>query len=212
MSLLNITADTLSRDTGKPVPPIYVVIAKHSVLGVSDDSICEILNCSDADLAEVKADPIYQEIRQVIAATQADFVSNQTTGWDALEELALGKLAERLPFERDAEFLLRVAAVANKAQRRTAPIGRPLDPSRANGKTVITLTQRLVERINSAGQKSTLQERQLSISDGSMENPSFEEVDDLLSVSRRPDKVQISTHAPEVDLSELDDSMRERFG
>lgn len=210
MSLMNVTAKTLSQELEREVPEIYVIIAKHSVLGMDADSIREVLGCSIEDIQEVERDELYKEVRIHVGAAQAQSRVNQTLGWDAIEDIAMENLLQRLPYEKDSEFLLRVAAVANKAQRRQVNPQNVLDPSRQNGRTAITLTQRLVQRMTQVG-KEVVEERTLSISDGSMGNPSFDEIDSLLSVSKGAGaKLAIQTHTADASFEELDAAMQEK--
>lgn len=183
MRITEITAQKLEEELGfSEVPDAYVILAKHSVMGMESGVIAEILGCTTEDIKEAESDPIYKAVRAFIAGRYANQMANQSAGWDDAEDIALQNLLKRLPFEKDGDFLLRVAAVANKAQRRARAPERVLDPSQHNGSTVITLTQRLVSRIQNNGDKQVEQTRQLSIRDGSMSNPSFEEVDGLLSI------------------------------
>src|SRR5574343_6839 len=115
--LLDVTTDSIYRDLGIEVPEIYVVIAKNDVLGMDSESIRELLGCTVAELKEVQDDESYKQTRQYIAGRQAQLGADQTAGWDQIENVAIQNLAKRLPFEKDGDFLLRVAAVANKAQR-----------------------------------------------------------------------------------------------
>ena len=211
MSMLTINHESLTRDLGREVPEIYVVIAKHSVLGMDDDGIKEVIGCTSEELADVLNDPLYREVRLVIGTVQAQTAVNQTEGWDHLETFALKNLAKRVEVSQDPDFLLRVAAVANKAQRR-ASAGKEqgiLDP--ANGRrTTISLTTRLVQTLQGPAWEET---RTLSIEDGSMKNPSFDEVNGLLSVHATPAlprNLEIKTATPEVDFDELDRAMKER--
>jgi hypothetical protein len=210
MSLMKITAESLTQELGVEVPVMYVLIAKHSVLGMESDSIKDVLGCSAEELAEVERDPLYKEVRIHVGAAQAQSRVQQTTGWDAIEDMAMENLIKRLPYEKDGDFLLRVAAVANKAQRRQQRPEQILDPTRQAGRTAITLTERLVKRITHTSTEE-LQERQLSISDGSMSNPSFDEVDSLLSVRKSlPDRIKISTKTAEVNFDDLEHDMQDK--
>lgn len=203
MSLMKVTAATLSQDLAKEIPEMYVVIAKHHVLGMDYESIREVLGCSQEDLQEVVNDDLYKEVRLTIGALQAESRINQTSGWDSLEEEALKKLQERLPYERDTDLLLRVAAIANKAQRRHSAQNGVLNPVGQNGRVAITLTQRLIQKFNGSAGDELIQERQLSISDGSMQNPTFDEVDALLSVTPR----EIVQKSPKIQIAGVDSRM-----
>lgn len=215
MSLMDITAESLTRQLEREVPPIYVIVAKHSVLGMDEEGIREIIGCTKEELSEVLNDALYREVRIFIGAAHGQQGVDQTTGWDKLEQLSLGNLIKRaeLP-NQDPEFLLRVAAVANKAQRR-ASAGKDqgiLDPNA--GKSVrISLTTRLVRQITHEGTETQQVEKQLSIHDGTMSNPSFDDVDSLLNVTPQPAlprQLEVRTHTPEVDFDDLNNAMKDK--
>ena len=215
MSLMDLTHESLSRELNREIPEVYVIIAKHSVLGMGEEAIREIIGCTNEELQEVLNDTVYREVRLIIGAMHAQAGVDQTTGWDKLEQLALKNLVKRaeLP-NQDAEFLLRVAAVANKAQRRHTA-GRDegvLDPA-ARPTRRINLTSRLVRSFNRDGTETQTIEKQLSIHDGSMSSPSFDEVDQLLHVSQTPAlprQIEVKTATPDVDFEDLDDAMKEK--
>lgn len=211
MSLMSVTAGSLTRDLGSEVPEIYVVIAKHSVLGMDLESISEILGCSLEDVTEVESNELYKQVRTLVGAAQAQARVDQTTGWDHIEDMAIKNLAARMPFEKDGEFLLRVAAVANKAVRRATNNENVLDPSKQNGRVAISLTSRLVERLRQNGTQERITERTLSIRDGSMANPTFDDVDEYLQVTRPGiPRIDVTTHTPDVGFDELDQMMKSK--
>jgi hypothetical protein len=214
MSLMDITHESLSRQLSQAVPEVYVIVAKHTVLGMDEDTIREVIGCTKEDLDVILNDALYREVRLIIGAAQAESVVDLTTGWDKLEQHAVTNLVDRVKISRDPDFLLRVAAVANKAQRRHSQ-GKSdgvLDPAHA-GTRKINLTTRLVERFqrNDGTQVERGIERQLSITDGSAANPSFDEIDDLLHVSANPAlprQIEVKTAMPDVDYDELDEEMK----
>jgi hypothetical protein len=215
MNLIDITHESLTRQLEREVPEVYVVIAKHSVLGMDDESIRELIGCERDELSEILNDPLYREVRIFIGAAHGQAGVDQATGWDKLESKAIGNLLKRaeLP-NQDPEFLLRVAAVANKAIRRAAADKNDgvLDPTAGRAKR-ITLTSRLVRSFDRGGIETQTIEKQLSISDGSMGNPTFEQVDDLLNVTAEPalpKRLEVKTHTPDVDFEDLDDAMKEK--
>jgi hypothetical protein len=152
----------------------------------------------------------------IAGAHQAESVVDLTTGWDKLEQSALTNLLRRAPHVRDEETLLRIAAVANKAQRRHQA-GKDegvLDAN--NGKSVrINLTTRLVQSFaHSDGQVETRGiEKTISITDGSAVNPSFDEIDQLLHVSSTPAlprSIEINTAIPDLSQDDLNKEMEKR--
>lgn len=211
MSLMEITAETLTQDLGQPVPDMYVVIAKHSVMDMSADDIARVLGCQTHDVQEVESNELYKQVRTIIGAIYSQTTLDTGFTWDAVEASALTNLMKRVPHEKDTDVLLRIAAVANKAQRRTPRNPEVLDPSKA-GRTVITLTQRLVNRITRGGTEIA-EERQLSISDGSMTNPSFDDIDSMLNVSGRPilpHNIEIKTAMASPNLDDLTREMKSK--
>ena len=203
----DITTQFLKQELGVEVDESHVVLAKHSVLGTPAETIMEIFACTREELSALESSETYQFVRKYVAAQYAKQELEQGEGWDTLESQSLNRLIERMKTERDPDFLLRVAAVANKAERRRSRTNRPavLDPSRA-GRTVITLTERLTQRLTAQGGKVLEAERELSISDGSMANPGFEEVSQLLNMTTRPVlplNVDIQTRAAEPTDEEL---------
>lgn len=213
MNVYEITAATLERDLNESVPDLFVVMAKHQVMGMDASQIAEVLNCETTDILEAEQDPLYKRVKGFIGEVYASQSANQTTGWDAIESIAMEGLLKRLPFEKDSEFLLRVAAVANKAQRRHTPQNNNvLDANQAAGRKTIVLTQRLISKMSGRGEQIT-EERSLSISDGSMTNPNFEEINDMLSVRAAPvlsRELEIHTRTADPSHDELLDDLMNR--
>jgi hypothetical protein len=213
MSLMDITSESLSRQLSQAVPEVYVVVAKHSVLGMSDEQIREVIGCEKDELTTITNDAMYREVRLIIGAAQAESLVDVTTGWDKLEQHAVTNLVDRVKVSRDPDFLLKVAAIANKAQRRhnAGKDQGVLDPNQ-QGVRRINLTTRIVERFatrEGAAERTT--ERQLGITDGSATNPSFDEVDDLLHVSATPAlprQMEVKTSTPDLNFNDLDDEMK----
>lgn len=213
MSLMSVTSESLTREFGRDVPEMYVIIAKHSVLGMDRDGIREVIGCNDEDLVTVENDPLYREVRIYVGAIQANQTVAQSAGWDALEGIAINSLLKRAEVERDTDVLLRIAAVANKAQRRASggkEVGI-IDPS--SGRTAkISLTTRLVQSFQRDGGETRTIEKQVSITDGSIQQPSFGDIDNLLSVSAvpaLPRKLEVSTSTPDVSFKDLENDMKE---
>jgi len=210
VSLMTLNPAELSRQCGEPVQEIYVVIAKHEVLDMDSKTIAELLGVTQVEIEELQAEPLYQKVLMLLKAASSQAKVNTELGWDELESIAVGKLLERVPLERDGDFLLKVATLANRATRRMKPQGH-LDPLTAGVRVPLTLTARSVRRLHGNGTQEMVEERTVSLNGGHT-NPTFADVDQLLQVSPRPfmDKVmQIETHAtadPTVDelLGEVD--------
>lgn len=212
MSLMKVTAETLSRDLEKEVPEVYVVIAKHQAAGMDADSIADIIGCEPSEINEATDDPVFKEVRQIIGALAAQTQADQPFIWDALEATASRRLLDRVETERDPEFLLKVAATANKMTRRSKLHDNGiLDPSRSSGRAAVTLTSRMVQRITAEGHREIQTERKLSIHDGSMSNPSFEEVGGLLAGNQGLKPAKIPVQQENALMEELNREMEARL-
>lgn len=212
MNLHEMNGATLGKLLGVEIPDIYVVVAKHSVMGMEAEQIRSLLGATTEEILEVESDDTYKLVRNVVAGAYAEQTANQSTGWDAIENIAMTQLLKRLPFEKDSEFLLRAAAVANKATRKHSQETGVLDPSKVAGRVQVTLTQRLVRQLSRNGETVT-ETKELSIHDGSMANPSFDEVDSLLSVKNipvMPKTLEVSTRNLDPTMDELMDEMNRR--
>lgn len=208
MNLYDITKEILDEKLELPkgtVPEEFVIVAKHLVMGISQEQVADTMGVEGQVIQDVMGDPLFKEIKGFIGAIYAQEHVSQAAGWDALENMALGKLIDRVKAQRggDPEFLLRVAAVANKAQRRTQQQDNVLDSQRV-GHATITLTSRLIQKLNQkTGEAIETREQTLSIRDGSMSNPGFDDVNKLLNVRTHSvpyldpaQQVRITTHEP----------------
>jgi hypothetical protein len=207
MNLYDVTKEILEEKLDLPkgsVPEEFVIVAKHLVMGISQEQVADTMGVGLEVIHEVMGDQLFVEIKGFIGAIYAQEHISQAAGWDALETLALGKLVDKVKASRggDPDFLLRVAAIANKAQRRTQQHETVLDPNKV-GTTTITLTKRLIQKLNGAGGATQVEEQTLSIRDGSMTIAGFEDVNKLLNVRSNPipyldpaQQVKITTHEP----------------
>lgn len=177
-----LTAHGLKTILGREVEEIHLTIAKSAVLGLDAEQIAATLGVPRAEIEAEMEKQDYKDIRLLVGAEVAKERVERDTGWDGIESTAVRKLQRKVELEQDVDTLLRVAAVANRAQRRTAPPKESvLDPSQAGVRVPLTLTRRFVEKLNGAGDVIERQEtQQISVLNGSAVNPDFKEVSGLL--------------------------------
>lgn len=186
MSLVSLTVESLGQMLGREVPEAHLLIAKNSVLGLDSHGIAEILGVELAEVQEIEDDPEYKEVRLIVASRHNDTSITTDLTWDDIESKALQNIAKRIDFEKDIDTNLKIAAVANRAQRRhTAPTNRILDAGAAGASVKLTLTKRIMERLTSDGGREVETIQQVSIKGGSASNPSFADIDEHLGVSAR---------------------------
>lgn len=214
MNLYEVNVKVLQRELGvEEIPELFVVMAKHQVMGLEQQQIADTLSCELGDVLECEQDTLYKRVKAFIGAIHSEQTANQTTGWDALESIAVEKLVQRVQNERDTDTLLRIATMANRASRKHEKPTNVLDPAARAGVRTITLTQRLVSKISSRGERTQEEIREVSIGDGSMANPSFAEIDSLLTVRNSPvlpHATEIRTHQAEISVGDLVDDMLRR--
>ncbi len=195
-----LTVDSLKSILGREVEEIHLTVAKSSVLGLDPETIAHTLGVAKDEIAELMETQNYKDIRLLVGAEQAKDRVERDFGWDGIETSALKKLGRRVELENDTDTLLRIAAVSNRATRRTAPPKESLlDPALAGARVPLTLTKRFTERLNSGGQVIERSEtHQISVLNGSAVNPSFKEVHGLLQGDVTP-----TPQAPRTNLAQI---------
>lgn len=208
MSIMTMNAESLGKQLEAVVPDLFVVIAKNHITGMEPSTIAELLGVTTDEIQEVQQDELYKNVRLLLASEYARSAVETDFSWDAIEEQALTNLAKRVIHEKDTDTLLRIAAVANKAQRRNSPMrDRVLDPALGGARIPLTLTSRIVKRLNAKGEQEVEETRQISVSNGSAVNPSFEDIDSLLGVSKRPQvasMMKIQTREPDFAVDDME--------
>lgn len=211
MSLVTITNKTLEKLTGhESIPEIFVTIAKMSVmLGSETADIARQLGVGVESIREVELTQIYKDIRLILSVKHAEEKIDRDISYDSLETMALERLVKQVPFEKDTDVLLRIATMANRATRRTAP-SNDIVPQSGAAKVPLRLSERIVRKINGDGSAEETRERSVSVLDGGAKNPSFERVEGFFAGAIQesqdvsldtPSDVQSSQHESTVDLT-----------
>lgn len=94
-------------------------IAKLAFSEVPSEQIADVIGCSVDELKQITLDEEYKTIYADYAVEQYESKTTRNAAWDDIESTALCHLMQNLDiYKGDAEFLLKTAMVANKAQRR----------------------------------------------------------------------------------------------
>lgn len=205
MNAMTLNSESLSAQLGREISEVLVVIAKNEVSGLPPESISKLLGVSVAELQEIQESQDYKDVRLLLGAETAKLMVEKDSSWDAIEAFSLKRLSERLPAERDTDTLLKIAAVANKAQRRNQPMNQVLDPQQGVARVPLRLTRRMTERLNSDGSREREEVQSISLLHGSAENPSFAEIDSALGISLRPRTIEhiIPNQSDDFDVDDL---------
>jgi len=177
------TIESLRRILDREVEEIHLTVAKANAMGLDLEVIANSVGIPHHEIAELMDSQDYKDVRLLVGSQMLTDRVERDGGWDGIENEALKKLARKTSLENDTDTLLRIAAVANRATRRTAPPKEsgPLDPSQAGTRVPLTLTRRYTEKLNGDGKLVERSEtQQISVLDGSAVNPKFEDVKRLL--------------------------------
>lgn len=141
-------------------------IAVFKSSGISDAALCDSFSFDLGTLHSIFADPVFKDIESRILADKIEANLEVDGDWDKLEARALQNLTKVASVNKDPELNLKIAAVANKAVRRTRAGNTILDASQSEGaRTTIKLTQRMISKLGTrdSGSDEVL-EREVSAS------------------------------------------------
>lgn len=206
----SLTLESLETILGRKVEEIHLTIAKSSVLGLDPDTIANTLGVTKNEISDLMETQDYKDIRLLVGAEEARERVERDFSWDGIETASLKKLTRRVELESDTDTLLRIAAVSNRATRRTAPPKEsPLDPSQAGARVPLSLTRRFTEKLNETGRVvERIETQQISVLDGSAVNPSFDEVNHLLRGGGKVDGPQTNLgHISKIESAVADQPM-----
>lgn len=117
--------------------------------GLSDEQITSALGIDDDTLKLAKHQPAYREAYQKkIIGNYEDEIA-RVEGWDGLEKKAVDGIAKVLEWNQNPDYLLRVAAISNKAVRMKANVAsQTLDATRVGQVVVLQLNQHFVNHLD----------------------------------------------------------------
>lgn len=198
-----LTTEAISKILGREIDEIHLTIAKSNVLGLDAETIAGTLGVERTEVEALMLQEDYKNVRLLVGAEYAKEQVERDTGWDGIESQALSKLDRRVKLENDTETLLKIAAVANRATRRSTPQREShLDPSVAGTRIPLTLTKRYTEKLNGSGQVTErIETHQISVLNGSAINPNFKEVSDVLEGNPRTQDAIVTQKNRVDDLS-----------
>ena len=159
-------------------------IARMDVIGVPQKEIAGAVGLSEGRISQILDTDEYKVLKAGL--TNEAYEKNQSLneGWDLLEAESLNRLLERLAWSSDPDFVLKAAAVANRANRR-GNANQPID-GRLGVRAVIHLKQTFINHLQqvNVGEKGLegLPQKEINVmSPGDVEKSfTFNENDDLL--------------------------------
>lgn len=192
-----ISHSSIQTALGRAIPEEVLTIAKCAVGGMIPERIAELLGATAEEIKELQETQDYKDVRLLVGVEHAKTSVSKDFTWDSIEATALESLSSRVGLERDTEMLLRIAAVANKAQRRmTQKEEHVLDPASAMARVPLRLTKRFTEKLNSDGSSERSETQEISVINGTARMPSFESINKIFNVHGSP--IESKREAPPV--------------
>ncbi len=178
----------IARMAAFEIPSVQIARA----MGLTEGRVSQIVN-SD-------------EYKVVLASVSTEFFEqNQllNDGWDSIEATSLNTLMTNLQWSNDPDFALRVAAVANKANRRGSISNRMID-GQMGARAVFHLTANFIDKLNQINVTNGATEK---ATNGEDKTPSQKESDYMV-----PEKVEKLFMSPEKERTDALISFFPDFG
>jgi hypothetical protein len=121
-------------------------IANMLMYSVPHTQIAMVCGISEEQLEQILALPEFESQVATLEFANIESQKDLNEGWDSIETQALANLVTAMGTINDPEFSLKVAAVANKAQRRGGRHARPIEGD-LGSRAVINLNQTFIERL-----------------------------------------------------------------
>jgi predicted XRE-type DNA-binding protein len=115
----------------------WEIIANYKMQRVPQNQIAEIMGLSQPTISQICTSPEFEQFYTEHLKNATKQENEYDDGWDALEKVAIGNLLETASYIKDPKFMLQIAMVANKAQRRQSRFNHPLDASRTGAQPVV---------------------------------------------------------------------------
>jgi len=121
--------------------------ARFAAFGVTDAVIADAIGVSVSEVQALRQTGVFQQAHATAVSELAEIDVERDASWDDLERKALQNLKYVLGISKDPDLNLRVAAMANKATRRTRVMNQPVDAV-VGTRVTLKLTRRTVERLS----------------------------------------------------------------
>lgn len=121
-------------------------IARMAAFEISQAQIARALGLTEGRISQIVETDEYKNVLASISTEYFEQNQSLNDGWDTLEANALNNLLTNLAWNRDPEFALRAAAVANKANRRGDVSNRTID-GQTGARAIFHLTTHFIEKL-----------------------------------------------------------------
>lgn len=117
--------------------------------GVPDSQIAEAMDLTPGRISQIKEMEEYKNAYAVKITERIDHVTKFNSKWDELEEIAVGNVINSMKWNKDPEFSLKAATLANRANRRGGDMNNTPLPAHMGGRLAINLSVNFVQKLQS---------------------------------------------------------------
>lgn len=162
----------------------YERIANLLAAGVPETQVADAVGLSPGRITQIKEEEEFQAYMSKAASAKAQMNTDLNDGWDGIERSALKILSDNMRINRNPEFALRVAAVANRATRR-GPQGNQTLNAPTQGQVIVNLNAAFVNQLQGVATPTT-NRPEVTIATVAPEKPAVQKTVNMLL----PGKVQ----------------------
>jgi hypothetical protein len=128
----------------------YARVAKMLSLGVAESDVAEVVGVTPAAISQLKTRADFAEVFSAEMSRVYEEQRELNEGWDSIEKKALRVIDDNLKWNKNPDFALRAAMVANKANRRGSQ-NQPIDVGRMGSRAVVQLNVAFVNKLQGHG-------------------------------------------------------------
>lgn len=125
-------------------------IARMALFDIPQTQIAKAVGLSDSRISQIVETEEYKTVLSAISIEYFERNQQLNDGWQSVEALALGTVVDNLAWNKDPDFALRAAMIANKAQKRGETAKQPID-AQAGARAVFHLTQNFIQKLQHFG-------------------------------------------------------------
>lgn len=129
-------------------------IVNMAFMGVPDTQIADAMDLSPGRISQIKDTPEYKSAFAIKHSERIEHVSKFNNKWDELEELAIGNVITAMKWNKDAEFSLKAATLANRANRRGGDMNNTPLPAQMGGRLAISLSMNFIQKLQMVTQEA----------------------------------------------------------
>jgi len=183
-------------------------VVRSLYAGMSPEGVAKAYSVPVEEITELIRQPEYMQLSAWYHAQSISREHNVDEGWESLESQAVKNLNDVMTLNKDPELNLKIATIANRAQRRhKQPSSTPLDPNKSGRLVTISLNERYVKELGDG--TTQVVERSATVDTlQEFSQPTLDDLSGCLGTSGKPNESQVP-HALDGMYEEIVQDMAE---